>query len=207
MTHRQSYSRCLAAALAAVLLAAPAVAAWAQEGAEENLPQRFTAYAVSMGTVAPGSSARIDIEVSRWSGDDERQELLQTLQDRGGRSLPDALRQREKVGWIRHRNSLAYDLQYAREHMTEGGRRIVLATDRPLAFVENWTGSRTLDYNVTLIELVLDDKGEGQGALMLGAELSWNAEKSQLVIESFSSEPVRLTRVKMVPVKKKKKKN
>ena len=74
---------------------------------------------------------------------------------------------------------------------------IVLATDRRIGFAEAMRASRTLDYNVTLIILNLDENGNGDGQVMLGAQLAWDDVNEQLIIEHFSSEPIRLTRVRM----------
>ena len=67
--------------------------------------------------------------------------------------------------------------------------------NREIGFAESWRSSRTLDYNVSLIVLNLDENGRGDGQLMLGAEFVWDQEKNQVVITNFSSEPIRLTRV------------
>ena len=74
---------------------------------------------------------------------------------------------------------------------------VVLATDRRIGFAESWRSARTLDYNVTLIVLNLDENGQGDGQLMLGAVFAWDEANEQLIIESFASEPIRLTRVRM----------
>ena len=48
----------------------------------------------------------------------------------------------------------------------------------------------------SLIELRLDEKNEGDGTLAVGVEMKYDKEKNTLVLENFSSEPVRLTRVR-----------
>ena len=54
---------------------------------------------------------------------------------------------------------------------------------------------RTMDYTFSLIELRLDENNEGDGTLAIGVEMKYDKEKNTLVLENFSSEPVRLTRV------------
>ena len=74
---------------------------------------------------------------------------------------------------------------------------IVLATDRRIGFAENFRSARTLDYNVSLIVLNLDEEGQGDGQLMLGAQFEWDEANEQVVITHFASEPIRLTRVRV----------
>ncbi len=168
---------------------------------EEELPLNFDAVAVNMSNVGPRGQVRLQIRVNRWSTEEERNALREIVKTqsgrRGERQLADGLFSKESVGTIRESRTLAYDLRYARELPSEVGRMIVLATDRRIGFAEAMRASRTLDYNVTLIILNLDENGNGDGQVMLGAQLAWDDVNEQLIIEHFSSEPIRLTRVRM----------
>ncbi len=53
-----------------------------------------------------------------------------------------------------------------------------------------------MDYTFTFIELRLDENNEGEGSFAVGVELKYDKEKNTLVVESLSSEPVRLTTVR-----------
>jgi len=184
-------------ALTAIVLAFSLSLVAAPLPAEEELPLNFTAVATNMGAVGPRGRIRLDIRINRWSGDDERAALMAAMKESGTRSLAEALRDQERVGRLREVQGLGWDLQYSRAiPMEGGGQQIILATDRPMAFVEMARSTRTRDYNVTLIQMTLDAEGNGEGQLMAGAEFSWNEEDNQLVIEQFSSEPVRLTSVR-----------
>ncbi|MGB5478898.1 MAG: hypothetical protein WBO53_17980 [Thermoanaerobaculia bacterium] len=167
--------------------------------AEEELPLQFDANAVNMSNVGPRGQVRLQVRVNRWSTDEERAKLMEALKDqsRGSRELANTLFGKESVGSIRESQSLAYDLRYARSLPTEGGRQIILATDRRIAFAEAWRSARTLDYNVSLIILDVDDEGRGEGQLMLGAEFTWNEDKNQVEITHFASEPIRLNNVRL----------
>ena len=169
---------------------------------EEELPLNFNVTAVNMSNVGPRGQARLQIRVNRWSTDEERAKLREALAAQTGqardRTLADTLFGKEAVGTIREQQSLSYDLRYSRSLDTEdGGRQIILATDRRIGFAESWRSSRTLDYNVSLIILNLDSEGRGEGQLMLGAEFVWDEGQNQVVITNFSSEPIRLTSVRL----------
>ena len=167
--------------------------------AEEELPLNFDAVAVNMSNMGPRGQIRVQIRVNRWSSDEERAKLMEALveQTRGGRDLANTLFSKESVGTFRELQSLAYDLRYARSNPIEGGRQIILATDRSIGFEEAWRASRTLDYNVSLIILNVDEDGRGDGQIMLGAEFGWNEEKNLVEIEHFASQPIRLNNVRL----------
>ena len=167
--------------------------------AEEELPLRFDANAVNMSNMGPRGQVRLQIRVDRWSTEEERAKLMEALkaQGRGNRELASTLFDKDSVGSIRESQSLAYDLRYARSLPTEGGRQIIMATDRRIAFAEAWRSARTLDYNVSLIILDVDAEGRGEGQLMLGAEFTWNEDKNQVEITHFASEPIRLRNVRL----------
>ncbi len=169
--------------------------------AEPELPLDFDAIAVNMSNIGPRGQIRLQIRVTRWSTEEERNALLEILKSqsgrRGERQLADALFSKESVGTIRESRTLAYDLRYSRLVPSEVGRLVVLATDRRIGFVESWRSARTLDYNVTLIILNLDENGRGDGQIMLGAQFAWDEDNEQLVIENLASEPIRLTRVQV----------
>lgn len=181
-----------------VLLAASQV--FSQE--EEETKESYRAFAVSMGTVAPGASTTFQITIDRWTTDEERNALITTLVEEGPEELLVALQDQEETGFVRISGRGAQltrfpsvRLRYAREIRTEGGRILRLATDRPIGFAEAVRNPRTMDYTFSLIELRLDEKNEGEGTLALGMKMKYDKEKNTLVLENYSSGPVRLTKV------------
>jgi hypothetical protein len=177
---------------------------------QESFKETYSAFGVVMGTTNPpvlprGTTVSLQINVTRWSTDEERANLLAQLIENGQEGLVRTLRKQEETGWIRAtgtaraRSSFPSErLRYAREIKGEGGdRRIVLALDRPIAMAEAVYMPRWRDYDVTLIVLDLDAEGKGQGQLAMAVRLGVDEENKTLVIESFGTEPVRLTRVTM----------
>jgi hypothetical protein len=204
----------LAVAIALAMMV-PAVIA----GEEEEFRETFNAFAVNMGTIHTGATTTLQINITRWSTDEERQKLFTTLVEKGQKDLINALHDMEETGWVRldhrpdmagmhpHRSSFrrtampthktfpSERLRYAREFEVEDKRRIVLALDRPIPYWEAIGQPRTIDYPLTLIVLDVDDKGDGEGKLAVGVKLSFDEENKRLEIENFGSEPVRLTSV------------
>jgi hypothetical protein len=156
--------------------------------------ERFTAFAASLGT---GAAGIVDITVNRWSTDEEREMLLTTLQEFGTDKLLDALQKiRPPIGYMRTPNSLGYDLFYARNNPApDGGRRVVLATNRPVSFREAANNTRSMQYQFTLVEIHLDTNGKGEGKMVPAARVSWDKTAKKLEIENYNALPVDLLSV------------
>lgn len=153
--------------------------------------ETFRAFAASLGT---GRTAVVEITVNRWSTDEERERLLTTLQEFGRDRLIDELQKiRPPVGYMRTPKSVAYDLYYARSRpMPDGGRRVVLATNRRVSFREVAGNTRSLQYQLTLIEIHIDSNGKGEGKLVPAAKISWDTKEKRIEIENYSALPVDL---------------
>src|SRR6478672_11244382 len=182
----------LCVALAAtVWLLSPAVAA-------QNERERFTGFAINMNS-GP-STAVLDFEISRWSTDAERDQLLAILKEEKNPTdkLLRALQKMPKVGFIRTQKSLGWDLHYARQHpLDEGGRQIVLATDRPIGFWEARNQPRSIDYPFTILEMHLDKNDEGTGKILVGTKI-YIDKNNNLVLENYSQQPVMFNEIKKV---------
>ena len=96
-------------------------------------PERFTANAVSLSPEYGTGQRVVEITIDRWSPNAERERLVASLQQKGPDELLKQLQKTRAVGRIRTPDSLGYDLHYAQQMPSEdGGRTIVIATDRPI---------------------------------------------------------------------------
>jgi hypothetical protein len=176
-------------------LAAAFVIAMAPAGAQTG--ERYVANAISIASPGPTGTAVVEISVTRWSPEAERDRLIKTLADKGPEKLLDTLRDLPRAGFIRTPGNLGYDLRYARkEPLEEGGEQIVIATDRPIGLWEAVNRPRTIDYPFTLIEMRLDNKGNGEGKLSLATKIIYDKRRNTVVLENYSSAPVMLTKVR-----------
>lgn len=179
------------AALAAVVAAGLAVPAIAQTN---GVAERFSAVAVDMDA---GAATPIQIAVDRWSSDAERDKLMNVMLTKGPNALLDALQDAPRVGYIRTNTSLGWDLHFARKVPgKDGGEQIILATDRPMSFSETWNQSRTVDYPFTVIELHVNDAGEGDGTMSWATKVIPDKENNIVVLENYGTQRIRLTQVK-----------
>ena len=160
--------------------------------------EKLLATTVNMSNVGNTNAGRIEIVIERWSSDRERDELIATLKDKGPDALLNELQKLPRVGYIRDANggSVGWDLHFARERkLDDGGRQIVLATDRPISAWEAFNRPRSSEYDSTLAEIRFDGDGKGVGKLAVAAKITTNPKTGTIEIENFASEPVRLTTV------------
>ncbi|MBI2186572.1 MAG: hypothetical protein HYU37_05535 [Acidobacteria bacterium] len=157
-------------------------------------PEEFTAVAVAANNVMSGAGTVL-MSVDRWSTDAERTRLVQTLRDKGPNAMLDAMQDMRPVGRIRTPDSLGYDLRYAQQTRAEdGGRRIVIATDRPIGFWEAWHRPRSIDYPFTVIQMQIGPDRRGKGTMSIATKI--RAYGDTIELEDFASSPVMLTDIR-----------
>ncbi len=171
----------------------------------------ISAFAINMSNIATGSNAIVQITVNAWSTAEERERLITTVLEKGSDALLKELQKAPVKGRFRiptarrpdpHHLSLGLDLHYAwQTPLPDGGRRIVLATDRYIGFQEARSNPRSTDYPITLMEIRVDKDGKGQGKMAVATKISFDKKKNQIELENYASEPVRLNNVE-VKVKK-----
>jgi len=141
--------------------------------------------AVNPSGTSHANPQRVQIVIERWSTDAERSKLIEALQAKGSDDLlstykPPSLR----PVIYKAKGISAGHIQYAREHpLPDGGRRIVVATDRPMAFAEAASGDRSSQYQFTLAEIRLPETGQGEGKLVCGCEGAVQQEDKTIAIE------------------------
>jgi len=91
-------------------------------------------------------------------------------------------------GRIAITGTLGYDVNYIRVfQMPDGSRKIRLVTDRPITFGEAWSDSRSMEYNLSAIEIILSPaKGKSSGTLLPACQFKIDKEK-ELEIENYQN--------------------
>ena len=169
-----------------VLALSLGVAAILQSNAQ---PEEFTATAIVNNNLGAGAG-RVIVRVERWSSEAERGRLTEALK-KGPDSLLEALRDMKSVGSIRTPDSLGYDLRYAHQDPgDEGGRHVVIATDRPIGFWEAANQPRISNYPFTVLQMELDKNGEGKGTMSVATKII--VRHNTVELENFASSPVML---------------
>ena len=182
-----------------VILAGLAVAA-RDTAADDKSALRLRAFGVNLNSPARGSAATTyDINIERWSTPEEAARLKDVLTEKGADALLETVQKLPRVGSISRTGHLGWDIRFAQQIAAAGGgRRIVIATDRPMSFWEASNQPRSADYAFTLAEVRLGPDGKGEGKLVPAAKIEYDQESKTLEIENYNIEPVRLTQVEVV---------
>jgi hypothetical protein len=173
--------------------------------AEDKALLRLRAFAVDMSSPGRHRAGTIDIVIERWSTDEEREQLRTALIEKGSDALLAALQKlKPRAGYISSSSSLGWDVRYARQQpFGDGGKRVIIATDRPMSFWELRNQPRSVDYEFTLAEIRLTKDGKGTGKLVTAAKITYNKDTRSVEIENYGLEPVRLSEVEVVGGKEK----
>ena len=212
MTNRLAIGTCCLA-MALRLLSAPDFGAQATgKGLASSpnplpVPLRLRAFAVNMSNIGSGQAGVVEFLINKWSTAAERQQVIETMMEKGQNQLLSFLQDLPSKGRLRFPNymgpdpnnwRLGWDLRYTwTTPGADGGHRIVVALDRYMSFAEVRNQPRTVDYPFTLIEIHLNKDGEGQGKMAYATKITFDKEKNTVELENYSSEPVRLNTVKL----------
>jgi hypothetical protein len=206
MTSRLHFLGGIAAAL--LLLVPVAAQQPAAQVPTAKDPIRFRAVLQTQAQDA-GLQGVVEIAIERWSTDAERQTLVgqlagTTLKTGGQDKLLKALQSiKPRAGFIRTPNSLGWEIQYARDNVqSDGTRQIVIATDKPVSMGAALSGSESLDYPFTLIEMRMGANNKGEGRMLARSAIT--TKNGRLELENYGNEPIKLSEVTQEEDKKKK---
>ena len=180
----------------AAVAATPFAAGRSQEQAKQ-MDEEFSAILANISNIGGTGLVPVNIRINRWTGVEEGDRLLSILRDDGKDAFLRALLDVKPVGSIGTPGALRYDFFYATQARTkDGGRRIMLITDRPMQIQERLNASITREYPFTVVQLQLgkDDTGKGTLAQMVQLQLLGNI----LGVENLASAPMMLNEVKPV---------
>jgi hypothetical protein len=194
MELRSRLSRLHAGLLALSLLVAGLAASLpAEAGEKDELIARYTAraYLTSRGATQP-----VQIGITRWSSDEERQTLLEAARDGGPAGLRAAIEEQEDHGYFRVRGGKKIALRYTREFVESGRRRVIVVTEQPIPMGDMSKLGEHADRAVSIIELSIRDALANDGRVLAAVEASFN-EEGQLVFTDYVMEPVHLIEVQL----------
>jgi hypothetical protein len=156
------------------------------------------ATAVSSSPQYGTGAQTVDINVNRWSTPPQRDQLVAALMGKGPKELLKELQKMPEIGTIRTPDSLGYPLHYAFQVPDpDGGRTIVIATDRPIGFWEATRQPRSFDYPFTVIQMHIDRDGTGKGTMSYATRIT--AKNNTIELEDFATQPVMLNNITAEP--------
>jgi hypothetical protein len=199
--------KAILASLAALALAVSLVDAQSvQPSATDKVI--INGWALNMSNVATGANQSIRITIDKWSNEKQRELLINTFLEKKQKGLLSVLEDQPELGRFNFPGymgpdpnnvmRLGTDIRYAMSFAGEdGGRRIVIITPRVIGFREQVNQPRTIDYPFTLFEMRFDKAGNGEGKMAYGTQILFDKKKNNIVLENYSSEPVRLNQLKL----------
>jgi hypothetical protein len=187
-------SKLFIAGAVAVLMPALAILAHAQTN---DVKERFTFMAANGGKAGPSGEGRLELVITRWSSDAERDRMLSVVSEEGPDKLLDALHDAYMTGWIHWPGNLDYTLRYARRTpRPDGGEDVVLVTDsRTWIGWDSALGKGWTDSPFTVIHLRLDQAGAGEGKVSMGTKIRGDKEAG-IVLDDYANQPTLLTDVR-----------
>lgn len=154
-----------------------------------KLPKAMHIQAQAMGTSTQlGRNFNVTAIIEEWSPPEDQKILLEAFTEKGNEGLVNALSKMKSKGRLAITGTLGGDLAYIRQFpQPDGGVRIRMITNRLLRFGEVWADTRSSDYNLSGMEVILSkDKKHNTGTLYPAAELKLNKER-QMEVELFQN--------------------
>lgn len=142
-----------------------------------------------MGTSTQlGKIYNVNILIEHFSTADDRKALIDAFKRSGQDGLIDVLEDMKPKGRVRFASGgVGNDVKYIIELPSENGRRFRLVTDRILAFGELYRGTRSRDYSVGAIELLLTPDGKGSGTVLPACKLKVDKKTQQIEVETYQN--------------------
>ncbi len=154
-----------------------------------------TIQARAMGTNQQmGRIVSVTIHIFDYSTPDDQKALIEAFKSGQSQGLYNALTKMPSKGRIAITGTLGYDVKYVRAIQAPAGRLIRMITDRAIKFGENWYDTRTMDYNLTMVEFSIPGgKAEPQGTLLPACMFTLDNNK-QVTVEAYKN-PWKLTNI------------
>lgn len=163
-----------------------------------KLSKRITIQAQAMGTSTQlGRTFNVTAIINELSPPEDQKILLDAFQSKGNEGLVNALSKMPAKGRLAITGTLGGDLAYIRRFQQPDGTVVIrMITNRLLRFGEVWADTRSGDYQLSGLEIVVGkDKKKATGTLLPAAELKVD-KKGQLEIETYQN-PWKLTNIQL----------
>jgi hypothetical protein len=190
--------RTLGLLLVAVFVVGPSFFVESYRTAAQDKKLKITIQAQAMGTSTQlGQTFNITAIVNEISPPEDQKILLDAFQAKGNEGLVNALSKMHSKGRLAITGTLGGDLAYIRRFRQPDGTTVIrMITNRLLRFGEVWYDSRSTDYQLSGLEIVVGkDKKKATGTLLPAAQLKMD-KKGQLEIENYQN-PWKLTNIRL----------
>ena len=161
---------------------------------EHALHEVYQAQAMGQNTQA-GQTFNVTVHIDEYSTPEDQQILIDAFNTRGSQGLYNALDKMSSRGHIAVTGTLGYDIKYARRIPFDEGFNIIVVTNRPINLREAWIDGRSLNYNLSYLEMTLNkETGKGTGTLIPAAMFKIDKKSGEVTVEVFRN-PWKLTNI------------
>jgi hypothetical protein len=145
----------------------------------QKLSKRIYIQAQAMGqSTQLGRSFSVTLTIEEFSTPEDQKALLVAFNEKQNEGLVNALSKMHGKGRLAITGTLGYDVNYIRSfRLPDGSTQIRLVTDRPIRFGETWSSSRSMDYNLSGMEIILSpNKKKNSGTLLPACQFKIDKE-------------------------------
>ena len=164
-------------------------------GQEGKTEERYSGVAMGTGGAAGGKTLHFDFRITRYASDQEVEELAALLKAKGQDALRSALEKLES-GRINPVMTTGNEIAIARKRKVGPDTFITVVTARTMPFIELYRSPRTRDYPFGVLQVKLNEKGEGNGQIMAAAKIRFDKKKGQYEIESYGNQYIKAVNIR-----------
>jgi hypothetical protein len=159
-------------------------------GVAQDKPKREVFQAQAMGTgTQMGQNFGVTLNIGEYSTPEERQILIEAFDKAGSKGLFNALEKMPSKGRMSVTGTLGYDVSFIRKiPAADGGFKLRVLTNRPIEIGEQWINGRTIDYNLSALELDFsNEKDKSTGVLLPACMFKIDKKTQELVVENYQN--------------------
>ncbi len=157
--------------------------------AQDSKQTREVYQAQAMGTLTQtGRTFNVTVNIEQYSPPEERQILVDAFGEKGSDGLYNALEKMPSKGRLAMTGTLGYDISFARKIPIEGGFKIRVLTNRPIEIGEAYVNGRTMDYNLSAVEMDINsDKSKNTGVLLPAVLFKIDKKTGEVAAENYQN--------------------
>ena len=169
----------------------------ADKDISNNVKKRETYVAAASEPSAVGRPRTfgLSVYIDSYSTEQETGKLLNASRINGLHWFQKALIEL-KTGGVVIPGSTGYEAKFIRQCPTKSGREIRIVLDRRMSFMETYYAEPSKGYDVSGLEINLNDQNKGDGMLYALSKPHFDQKNHQLVLENIEYRPWRLTNIR-----------
>jgi hypothetical protein len=173
-----------------VLVGLATVVAAAQKS-RYTAPETFTS-ALQAATANGAGAGTINIQVDRYTHEQDRKRMSDALTHGGYSGFLQALRAAPTVGGVTMGDQ-KFAVRWAREEVTDKGRNISIVTDKPIYFVGGGRpdAKPRAGFEIAVVQLTVDNNGLGTGTMAAAAKVRPDG-KGGVLLDDYAEQPIKL---------------